>query len=106
MPETAAMMAPPVVVLRRLPEAIEEIAKFVVVAWVPVAFTKVKFWRVVEEVARRDGADRTSDANVRFAESVNAPLAAMNGMRVAVSEETMRSVVLAVPETVSAVVEA
>src|SRR3989344_1196409 len=100
------MTAPPVVVLRSEPEVMLEIAKFVVVAWVPVAFTKVKFWRVVEEVARKDGDERISDANVRFAESVNAPSVAMNGMRVAVSEETMRSVVLAVPETVSAVVEA
>ena len=27
--------------------------KLVVVAWVPVAFTKVKFWRVVEPVTKR-----------------------------------------------------
>src|SRR3989344_7814134 len=73
-----------------------DIAKLVVVADVPVAFWKVKFWRVEEEVRRRDGVVRTSDANVRFAESVNAPLVAMNGMRVAVSEETVRFVVLAV----------
>ena len=39
-------------VLRRL-EMMEETARLVVVAAVPVAFTKVKFWRVDEPVERR-----------------------------------------------------
>src|SRR3989344_8402021 len=47
------MTAPPVVVLRSEPEVMLEMAKLVVVACVPVALTKVKFWRVVEEVTRR-----------------------------------------------------
>ena len=97
-PETAAMTAPPVVVLRREPEAMLEIAKFVVVAAVPVALAKVKFWRVVEEVARNDGAERTSDTKVRFAESVKAPLVVAKGILVAVREETVRFVVEAVPK--------
>ena len=73
-----------------------DIAKLVVVADVPVAFWKVKFWRVEEAVARKDGDERISDANVRFAESVNAPSVVMKGILVAVSEETMRFVVEAV----------
>src|SRR3989344_629687 len=47
------MTAPPVVVLRSEPEDIPEMAKFVEVALVPVAFTKVRFWSVVEPVRRR-----------------------------------------------------
>src|SRR3990167_2793971 len=47
------MTAPPVVVLRSEPEDIPEMAKFVEVALVPVAFTNVKFWRVEEPVVRR-----------------------------------------------------
>ena len=38
--------------------------------------------------------------------SVNAPAVVRNGIRVSVSEETVRFVVLAVPETVSTVVDA
>lgn len=37
------MNAPPVVVLTREPEAIEETARLVVVAWVVVAWSAVKF---------------------------------------------------------------
>ena len=43
----AAMREPLALVLRR-EEVMPEIASEVVVAEVPVAFTKVKFWRVVE----------------------------------------------------------
>ena len=35
--------------------AVPVTARFVVVAFVPVALTKVKFWRVVEPVTRRLG---------------------------------------------------
>jgi hypothetical protein len=45
--------APPADANGMRPEVSEEIAKLVVVAWVPVAFTNVKFWRVVEPVAAR-----------------------------------------------------
>ena len=43
----AATKEPLASVLRRA-EGMEEMAKEVVVALEPVAFTKVKFWRVVE----------------------------------------------------------
>ena len=49
MPERAARSEPPLEVLRR-EEAIEETAKLVVVAAVPVALRKVKFCKVVEAV--------------------------------------------------------
>ena len=48
MPAVAAIMAPPVVVLRRLPEPIFDTARFVVVALVVVELSPVKFWRVEE----------------------------------------------------------
>ena len=47
------MMAPPVVVLRRLPEVIEEMAKDVVVAAVVVEKSPVKFCRVEEPEASK-----------------------------------------------------
>jgi hypothetical protein len=46
------MTAPPVEVLSREPEEMEDIAREVVVAFVVVALTPVKFWRVVDPVAR------------------------------------------------------
>ena len=46
------MSAPPVVVFTREPLPIEEIAKLVVVALEVVALRAVKFWRVLEPVAR------------------------------------------------------
>ena len=49
MPEIAASSEPPLEVLRR-EEAMEETAKLVVVACVPVALRKVKFCKVVEAV--------------------------------------------------------
>lgn len=52
------MSAPPVVALSSEPEAIEETARFVVVAWDVVAFSAVKFWSVVEPVARMFDAVR------------------------------------------------
>ena len=51
------MSAPPVVVFTSEPEGMLEIARFVVVAAVPVAFRKVKFWRVEDAEARRDAND-------------------------------------------------
>ena len=47
------MSAPPVVVLMSDPAGIPVIASAEVVAAVPVAFTKVKVWRVVEPRTRR-----------------------------------------------------
>ena len=47
------MSAPPVVVLMRAPEAIEEMAREVVVAWLVVAKRAVKFCKVEEPVARK-----------------------------------------------------
>ncbi len=52
MPATAAITAPPVVVLRREPEEMEEMAKEEVVACEVVAFSAVRFWKVEEAVAR------------------------------------------------------
>ena len=46
------MTEPCALVLRR-DETMEEMAREVVVAFVPVAFAKVKFWRVVEPDTRR-----------------------------------------------------
>ena len=51
MPAVAATTAPLESVLRSAPET-PVIAKLVVVAFVVVALTPVKFWRVVEPVAR------------------------------------------------------
>ena len=51
------MRAPPVVVLTSEPDVIPETAKLVVVALVPVAVRKVKFWRVVEPLRRRFESD-------------------------------------------------
>ena len=47
------MSAPPVVVLMREPEPIEEMAKEVVVACEVVALSPVKFWSVEEPVASK-----------------------------------------------------
>ncbi|MDO8649189.1 MAG: hypothetical protein Q7R81_05405 [Candidatus Peregrinibacteria bacterium] len=85
-------------VVRKFVERSVVAKKLVVVAAVPVAFKNVKFWRVEDDVARKDGAVKMSDAKVRFAESVNTPAAAINGMRVALSDETVRLVVEAVPK--------
>src|ERR1700693_3058367 len=46
------MMAPPVVVFRRLPEAIEVMAKDVVVAWLVVALSAVKLPSVEDALVR------------------------------------------------------
>jgi hypothetical protein len=51
-PAVAAMSAPPVVVRTSAPLGIEETAKEVVVACDVVAWSAVKFWSVVEAVAR------------------------------------------------------
>ena len=51
-PAIAAITAPPVVVFKREPEAIDEIASEVEVALVVVEFRAVKFWRVEDELAR------------------------------------------------------
>ena len=48
-----SMSAPPVVTNGTRPDVKEEMAKFVLVAFVVVAFNPVKFWRVVEAVIER-----------------------------------------------------
>ena len=53
MPAVAATTAPPVVVLSKLPELTELMARLVVVAWVVVACSAVKFCRVEEAEARK-----------------------------------------------------
>ena len=57
-------------------EAVVE-KNLVVVALVPVALAKVKFWRVEEAVARNWFAESTVPSKVRFAESVKVPPAVM-----------------------------
>ena len=49
---------------KRLVELAVFAKKLVVVADVPVAFVKVKFWRVEEPVARKDGAESVVPSNV------------------------------------------
>ena len=64
------MSAPPVVVLRMLPEAIEEIAKLVVVAAEVVALVAVKVPKVLEALVRIPPESVASPVTPRVDESV------------------------------------